>query len=101
VSLDGSQDADADELAGWRGGLADPAEDVEAQVAVSGILAAVQRAVHALPWQAQVVLAMRYWEGLPLSDIAEALGLAREHALQLHTDAILRVHEEMLAAAAG
>jgi RNA polymerase sigma factor FliA len=85
----------------WSGALADPADDLESAVAARSILAAALTAVRSLPEVAQVLLAMRYHHGHTLADIAEALGLDRQRALQLHTDAILRVHEEMLAAAAG
>jgi RNA polymerase sigma factor (sigma-70 family) len=101
VAIDGSRDADATELDGWKGGIADPAADVEGQVVVGGILGAALRAVRSLPGEQQLVLAMRYFHGLPLADVAEAFGITAGQVRELHEDAILRVHEAMLAAASG
>jgi len=85
----------------WSGLAADPAADVESQAAADGILGAAERAARTLTWEQQVILDYRYYRGLPLADVAGALGLEREHATRLHESAILRVHAAMLAEATG
>ena len=83
----------------WAEHIADPAADVESQVAADGILGAAERAARGLPWEQQALLIYRYFRGLPLEGIAEALGIEREHARRLHEAAILAVHAAMLGAA--
>ncbi len=51
-----------------------PAEDV---VAAAGLARQVRRAVMALPEHQRVVMAMFYWEDMPVNEIARVLGIAR------------------------
>jgi RNA polymerase sigma factor FliA len=72
--------------------------DVESQAVVSEVLASVLAAAAALPPPVQILMAMRYYAGQPLSEAAEALGMDQAEAARLHTDAVLSIHSAMLSA---
>lgn len=57
--------------------LAAPEERPEARLAGRALARQVQQAVMALPEHQRVVLAMYYWEDMPVNDIAAVLGIAR------------------------
>ena len=76
-----------------------PAEaDVESQAVVSEVLGAVTAVTGKLPPQTQVLMALRYYAGRSISEAAAVLGLDPAEAARRHTDAILKVHDEMLRA---
>jgi RNA polymerase sigma factor FliA len=79
--------------------VADPG-DVESQAVVSQVLRAVTAVTASLSVQAQVLLALRYYAGCSLAEAAGALGLEPGKAARLHADAILAVHDAMVAAVA-
>jgi len=74
------------------------AGDVEGQVAVSGIIAAVLEAIDRLDAQAQVILALRYHQGREFAQIAVALGISEDRAVALHDAGVRAVHNVMLKA---
>ena len=73
--------------------------DTESQAAVSGILAAVSARLGALDAPVQVVLALRFHQGLELGQIAERLGVPEALVAQWHDAGVLAVHDAMLRAA--
>jgi RNA polymerase sigma factor FliA len=73
--------------------------DVNSQVQVSQILRAVAAAGTALPRPQRVVLALRYYEGMSLAEIALALGCPRSEVVAAHAAAAQAVRDAMLAAA--
>jgi RNA polymerase sigma-70 factor (ECF subfamily) len=56
---------------------ADPAAPAEQVLADSALARKVQAAVMGLPEHQRVVVAMYYWENMPVNEIARALGVAR------------------------
>ncbi len=56
---------------------ADPTAPPDEQATQSALARKVRAAVLALPEHQRVVLAMYYWEDMPVNDIARALGIAR------------------------
>lgn len=74
--------------------------DVEGQVFVAGVLAAVAAAGQRLAAEAQAVLALRYYEGLELEQISELLGLEPADVQAHHDRGVLEVHQAMVLAAA-
>jgi RNA polymerase sigma factor for flagellar operon FliA len=77
--------------------VADPG-DVEGQAVVSSVLAAVTAAMKRLPSAAQVILAARYYFGMPLPEAARAAGISEDEGTRLHNEAVLSVHDEMIRA---
>jgi RNA polymerase sigma factor FliA len=82
--------------AGWGTSLTDPAADVESVAAVQAMLGAAARALGGLPLEQQLVVVRRYMNGDELKDIAEALGVTRDRAAQLHETAVIALHEAMV-----
>jgi RNA polymerase sigma factor for flagellar operon FliA len=76
------------------------AQDVEAQAAMRLLLEQVAAVRWRLSPAAQVVLALRYYEGRELAAIAEALGLAVTEVSALHDEGVRAVHGSVLAAVA-
>ena len=74
--------------------------DVDSQLRVSQILAAVKRTGDILPRQQRVVVALRYYEGMSLAEIALALGMRRREVVAAHDQAVRAVHEAMASAVA-
>lgn len=73
-------------------------QDVEGQARVAEILAAVRQAGSQLPRLQKVVLALRYYEEMPLPQIASALGLPRAQVTAAHDAGARAVREAMAAA---
>jgi RNA polymerase sigma factor for flagellar operon FliA len=71
---------------------------VEDDVVVTTILEAVVEAVSALSEQHQVVLALRYYAGWDMAEVAEALDISESDAGRLHGEAAEAVHQAMLRA---
>lgn len=78
--------------------VADAAEDVEGAAVVSSVLGSVTGALAALGGDAQRLLVLRYYEGLTVPEAAAALGMDPDQARELHEEAVLAVHDEMLKA---
>jgi RNA polymerase sigma factor for flagellar operon FliA len=72
--------------------------DTESQVVVSGILAAVLAEMDSFDAETQVVLAMRFHQGLDFRQIAARLGTSEQRVTELHNAAVLKVHDVMLRA---
>lgn len=75
--------------------IQDRSVDVEASVRVAAIQGSVAAVVQRLPTIQQVVLALHYFEGIELRQVAERLGVSPAHVRQAHVDAVLAVHQEM------
>jgi DNA-directed RNA polymerase specialized sigma24 family protein len=72
--------------------------DVEGQAVVSSVLEAAAGTMAGLPAAAQVILALRYYGGVPLPDAAGLAGVKEDEAIRLHNEAVLAVHDAMLKA---
>jgi RNA polymerase sigma factor FliA len=77
--------------------VADPG-DVGEQVAVSSILEAVVAVIDRLGAQSQVALALRYHQGREFGEIAAALGITEQKVIELHNEAVARIHNVMIKA---
>jgi len=73
-------------------------QDVEGQARVAELLQAVRETGDRLPRLQRVVLALRYYEEIPLPQIAELLSLDRAQVLAAHDDGARTVREAMLTA---
>lgn len=74
-------------------------DDVESSAFTSLVLSEVVRAVHELDVTHQAVLALHYYAGLQLQQVAKSMGITETRASQLHAHAVLTVHAAMLDAA--
>lgn len=79
----------------------DPKSDVDVESAVFAlaILTSVVDVVRRLTPDQQVVIALRYFQGMHLRQVAQAMGINPSRASQLHADAVLAVHDAMRVAA--
>lgn len=75
--------------------VADPG-DTEGQAIVSAVLDAALRAMHALPPAARDIIALHYYEGLPLPAAAAVLGVPEGEARAAHEQAALAVRDAMV-----
>jgi DNA-directed RNA polymerase specialized sigma subunit len=86
------------------------AQTTESQATVHVILKATAQAIQELSDEEQVVLALHYFKtresadkkkmvNLQLQQVAAELGVPEGYISNLHTNAVLRVHEKMLEAA--
>ena len=75
-------------------------DDVEGQAIVNAASAAAITAILAQPAPVQIVLALRYHQGLDLRAIAAQLEQTEADVGDLHTAGILAVHQAMLAVVA-
>jgi len=74
--------------------------DVDSQVRVAQILAAVKQAGNMLSRQQRVVVALRYYQGMSVAEIAMALGMPRRDVVAAHDQAVRSVRQAMAAAVA-
>lgn len=72
--------------------------DTESQVVVAGILGQVVRALDGMDAEMQVILALRFHQGLELGEIAERLGTDEQRVTGLHNAGVRRIHDVMLRA---
>lgn len=72
---------------------------VESTLITGEVLNAVVAAVRGLPRDEQAVLALHYYGGLQLREVARALGLPSTRASKLHASAVTVVHAAMVEAA--
>lgn len=92
-----STDQHDDESAAWR----DEEHDVESHTVVSSIKSGTLHSILELDGVQQVVLAMHYFEGLELQTIASALQMPVPAVREIHQEAILTIHQEMVRQASG
>jgi RNA polymerase sigma factor for flagellar operon FliA len=71
-------------------------DDVEGQAVVSEVLAAVSGVVRRLGEAARVVLALHFYHGMPLAELASYAGVSTDEAARLHQGAVLEIHEAMV-----
>lgn len=74
-------------------------QDVESAVFTSFMLATVVRVIRGLADEQQIVVALRYHQGMQLQEIAKAMGITESRASQLHARAVTAIHEAMVQAA--
>jgi RNA polymerase sigma factor for flagellar operon FliA len=77
----------------------DARQDVESCAFTSSVLDSVVVAIRALGEDQQVVIALHYFRGLQLQQIAREMGITESHASQLHAHAVTAVHAAMVYAA--
>ncbi len=71
---------------------------VESDAFTSGVLGTVVGTIRDLEPEMQVVLTLHYFKGLQLQEVAKAMGISESRASQLHAQAVLAVHAEMVTA---
>lgn len=72
---------------------------VESSAFAQYVLASVVDVIRTLPGEEQAVLALHYFNGLQLQQVAKRMGIPESRASQLHAAAVLTVHEAMVSAA--
>jgi RNA polymerase sigma factor for flagellar operon FliA len=87
-----SMDAEPHDVAGE--------DDVEGQAVVSEVLRALSGVIARFSDPVRVILALRYYHGIAVADLAPYVGVTPEEAARLHQDAILEIHEAMVKAVA-
>lgn len=73
--------------------------DVESSVFTTSVLTTVVGTIRDLDPDQQVVLALHYFQGIQLQEVARIMGLSESRVSQLHAKAVLTVHAEMVDAA--
>lgn len=73
--------------------------DVESSAVTSGILARVVECIRGMSTEERIVIALHYYQGLQLGQVAAATGMAESRVSTLHAEAVLTIHEAMRAAA--
>lgn len=73
--------------------------DVESSVFATHLLGTVAMTIRDLDPDQQVVLALHYFEGIQLQEVARMMGLSESRVSQLHARAVIAVHTEMVTAA--
>jgi RNA polymerase sigma factor for flagellar operon FliA len=73
-------------------------DDVEGSAVVSEVLAAVGGVIAGLSESSRVVLALHYYHGMPMSELAGYVGVSEDEAVRLHQKAILAIHSAMMRA---
>lgn len=73
-------------------------DDVEGSAVVSEVLAAVSGVIAGLGDPARIVLVLRYYHGMTVQDLAEAIGVTEDEAIRLHQRAVLEIHAAMMKA---
>lgn len=86
-----STDQHDDESSMWRS-----PQDVVSTTVVSSIKGGALRAIQDLGGIQQVILAMHYFEGMELQTIASALQMPVASVREIHQEAILTIHQEMV-----
>lgn len=71
---------------------------VESDAFTSGVLGTVVGAIRDLDPEMQIVLALHYFHGYHLLEVANVMGVSESRASQLHARAVLAVHEHMVTA---
>lgn len=73
--------------------------DVESNAFTGTLLTVVVDTIRALDADQQAVIALHYYRGYQLRQVAQAMGITESRASQLHARAVLAVHEAMKTAA--
>lgn len=73
--------------------------DVESSAFTAAVLTAVVDLIRTLDRDQQTVIALHYYRGLQLQEVAQVMSVTESRASQLHARAVLAVHEAMRAAA--
>lgn len=71
-------------------------DDVEGQAVVGEVLAAMSGVIDRLGKRERVILALRYYHGMLLPELAPYAGVTADEAARLHQGAILEIHKAML-----
>lgn len=71
-------------------------DDVEGQAVVMQVLAAVTGAAARLGEEQRLLLALRYYHGIPVAEAAGYAGITPDEACRLHQAAVLEIHSAML-----
>jgi RNA polymerase sigma factor for flagellar operon FliA len=72
---------------------------VESSIFTQQVLSQVVETVKSLPEEEQAVLALHYFSGLQLQQVASSMGISESRASALHANAVLAVHANMVTAA--
>lgn len=92
ISLDAAPGSDASENATLHESIADDSQEDPAEGAShSDLKRLIAQRIQQLPQTQQKVMALYYFEGLRLREIAEALALTESRISQLHSQAILAI----------
>lgn len=75
-------------------------DDVEGSAVVSEVLAAVSAVMASLDGTARVIVALRYYHGMTLPDIAPCAGVTADEAARVHQLAVMSIHAAMIKAVA-
>lgn len=70
---------------------------VEDQASSNVLLGEFTRAVAALAFDQQVLIVLKYYEGLELRDVARAMGVTESRASHLHTTSVLAIYDVLRA----
>lgn len=71
---------------------------VESDAFTTSLLGTVVETIRDLEPEEQVVLTLHYFKGLQLQQVAKAMGISESRASQLHSRAVIAVHEQMVTA---
>jgi len=74
---------------------------VESSVLATELLKSTVAAVEQLDEVSQTVIALRYYSGMEIKEVAAQMGLTESRASHIHTDAVLKVHEVLKQTAMG
>lgn len=74
-------------------------QDVESSAFTQSMLHVLVAVIRTLNDEQQVVVALHYYRGLQLQEVAKTMGITESRASQLHARAVLAVHEAMVQAA--
>jgi RNA polymerase sigma factor for flagellar operon FliA len=77
------------------------ADDPEQTVAAEELRAGIVAAITSLPWRERRVLTAHYRRGLTFREIARSLGVSESRVFQIHTQAMRRLRDEILALVGG
>ena len=75
-------------------------DDVEGQAVVAEVLKAVSGTVAGLSEPARTILALKYYHGMALPELAPFAGVTPEEASRVHLEAVLVIHQAMMKAVA-
>ena len=76
-------------------------ETVESSVLATELMTAMVRAFEELDELSQTVLALRYFSGIEIKEVAVRTGLTESRASHIHTDAVLKIHAALKTTALG
>lgn len=71
-------------------------QDVESSAFTQTVLTRVVDAMGRLTPELQTVVALHYYRGLQLQQVAKAMGVTETRASQMHAEAVLAIHQAMI-----